>query len=146
MLSASIICFGFFSIFHFFLIYREELYSFLRRLDYAGINFLIPGSCFPPYFYFYCCEKCKKKFLLILYIFFWIGKLYLTLMSTFSFIVFICALIHGFHEPKYWRIRGAFFLILGISTSIPIFHLAFFGKYVTVFEAKPHWYFDILEE
>ena len=31
----------------------------LSRLDYAGITFLIPGSCYPPYYYFYYCEKCK---------------------------------------------------------------------------------------
>ena len=49
----------------------------------------------------------------------------------------------GFYGPKYRKIRGSLFLILGISTSIPILHLAFFGKYVVGFEKKPHlifWY------
>ena len=59
MLSAAIVCFGFSTSFHWFSIYSKELYSFLCRLDYAGITFLIPGSCYPPYFYFYYCEKCK---------------------------------------------------------------------------------------
>ena len=59
MLSAAIVCFGFSTSFHWFSIYSKELYSFLSRLDYAGITFLIPGSCYPPYFYFYYCEKCK---------------------------------------------------------------------------------------
>lgn len=59
MLSAAIVCFGFSTSFHWFSIYSKEAYSFLCRLDYAGITFLIPGSCFPPYFYFYYCEKCK---------------------------------------------------------------------------------------
>lgn len=59
MLSAAIICFGFSTSFHWFSIYSKEVYSFLCRLDYAGITFLIPGSCYPPYFYFYYCEKCK---------------------------------------------------------------------------------------
>ena len=63
MLSAAIICFGFSTSFHWFSIYSKELYSFLCRLDYAGITFLIPGSCYPPYFYFYYCEKCKKLFI-----------------------------------------------------------------------------------
>ena len=59
MLSAAIICFGFSTAFHWFSIYSKNLYSFLCRLDYAGITFLIPGSCYPPYFYFYYCEKCQ---------------------------------------------------------------------------------------
>ena len=58
MLISSIVCFGFSSSFHWFLIYSKNVYSILSRLDYAGITILIPGSCFPPYFYFYYCEKC----------------------------------------------------------------------------------------
>jgi adiponectin receptor len=58
MLSAAIVCFGCSSSFHWFSIYNKKLYSFLCRLDYAGITFLIPGSCYPPYFYFYYCELC----------------------------------------------------------------------------------------
>ena len=58
MLSAAIVCFGFSTSFHWFSIYSKNLYSILCRLDYAGITFLIPGSCYPPYFYFYFCEKC----------------------------------------------------------------------------------------
>ena len=60
MLSAAIICFGFSTSFHWFSVYGKELYSLLCRLDYAGITFLIPGSCYPPYYYFYYCERCKK--------------------------------------------------------------------------------------
>jgi len=130
MLSAAIVCFGFSTSFHWFSIYSKELYSFLCRLDYAGITFLIPGSCYPPYFYFYYCEK-------------WIGTLYLLIISTFSFIVFVCTLYPGFHGPRFRKIRGSLFLILGVSTSIPILHLAFFGKYISGFEAKPYlifWY------
>ena len=59
MLFSAIVCFGCSTSFHWFSIYGKELYSFLCRLDYAGITFLIPGSCYPPYYYFYYCEKCK---------------------------------------------------------------------------------------
>ena len=59
MLSAAIVCFGFSTSFHWFSIYSKNLYSLLCRFDYAGITFLIPGSCYPPYFYFYYCERCK---------------------------------------------------------------------------------------
>ena len=130
MLISAFICFGFSTSFHWFSIYSKELYSFLCRLDYAGITLLIPGSCYPPYFYFYYCEKV-------------IGAIYLTIISTFSFIVFVCTLYPGFHGPNFRRLRGSLFLILGVSTSIPILHLAFFGKYVKGFEEKPYlifWY------
>lgn len=59
MLSSAIGCFAFSTSFHWFSVYSKELYSFLCRLDYAGITLLIPGSCYPPYYYFYYCEKCK---------------------------------------------------------------------------------------
>ena len=59
MLFSAMICFFFSTSFHWFSIYSKELYSFLSRLDYVGITLLIPGSCFPPYYYFYYCEKCK---------------------------------------------------------------------------------------
>ena len=61
MLSAAIVCLGCSTTFHWFGIYNKKVFSFLSRLDYAGITFLIPGSCYPPYFYFYYCEKCKLK-------------------------------------------------------------------------------------
>lgn len=59
MLCSAIVCFGCSTAFHWFSVYGKDLYSFLCRLDYAGITFLIPGSCYPPYYYFYYCEKCK---------------------------------------------------------------------------------------
>ena len=63
MLTSAVVCFGFSTSFHWFSIYSKNLYSFLCRLDYAGITFLIPGSCYPPYFYFYYCEKCKYLYI-----------------------------------------------------------------------------------
>ena len=62
----------------------------------------------------------------------------MAIISTFSLIVFIVTLIPEFNSPEYRRLRGSLFLILGISTSIPILHLALFGKYVIGFESiKP---------
>ncbi len=57
--------------------------------------------------------------------------------------MFVCTLYPGFHGPNFRKLRGSLFLILGVSTSIPILHLAFFGKYINGFEAKPYlifWY------
>ena len=66
MLSAAIVCLGCSTAFHWFGIYNKKVFKFLSRLDYAGITFLIPGSCYPPYYYFYYCEKCKNIFFIII--------------------------------------------------------------------------------
>ena len=98
MLVAAIICLGCSASFHWFGIYNKKVYKFLSRLDYAGISFLVPGSCYPPYYYFYYCEKCKKFLFLILILIyrdrksiysvsinFWIFSFCLYFNSEFSF-------------------------------------------------------------
>lgn len=59
MLSASILMFTFSFTFHWWGIYTKSLYKILSCLDYSGILILISGSCYPPYYYFYYCEKSK---------------------------------------------------------------------------------------
>ena len=69
--------------------------------------------------------------------------MYLSFISIFAITVFFFTLSPDFHVPKRRRLRGTLFLTLGISTAIPILHLAFFGKYVNGFEKSPHlifWY------
>jgi adiponectin receptor len=76
MLFAAIVCLGFSASFHLFGTMSKNIYQIMSRLDYAGITFLIAGSCFPPYFYFFYCESCKNIFfnfffiILIFYSFF----------------------------------------------------------------------------
>jgi adiponectin receptor len=59
-LTSAVICLGSSAIFHWFSAHSRELHEFLNRLDYAGISILIAGSCYPPYYYFFHCEPCKK--------------------------------------------------------------------------------------
>ena len=73
MLFAAIVCLGFSASFHLFGTMSKNVYQIMSRLDYAGITFLIAGSCFPPYFYFFYCESCKNiffNFFFIIIIFF----------------------------------------------------------------------------
>ena len=86
--------------------------------------------------------KNVSHIIINIYIFYLgIRKIYLVFICTFSFIVFIYTLRPEFYTPRYRRLRGTLFLILGISTSIPMFHLIFFGKYVIGYEAKPHFFY-----
>ena len=59
MLITAIFCLGNSTIFHLFSPISKNVYSILNRLDYAGISFLITGSCFPPYYFFFYCEGCN---------------------------------------------------------------------------------------
>ena len=132
MLSAGIICLGFSFTFHLFGVYSEKLYKILSKLDYGGILFLIAGSCYPPYYFFYYCEPTFQK-------------IYLSFITIFSICVFIYSLTPSFTNPNYRKIRGIIFLTIGISTAFPILHLAFFGKStVDGFKKQPklfYWYF-----
>lgn len=58
-ITSGFICMGFSTIFHWFGAYGKKLSNFLSRFDYAGIAILIAGSCYPPYYFFYYCQKCK---------------------------------------------------------------------------------------
>ena len=132
MLSAGIICLGFSFTFHLFGVYSEKLYKILSKLDYGGILFLIAGSCYPPYYFFYYCEPTFQK-------------IYLSFITIFSICVFVYSLTPSFTNPNYRKIRGIIFLTIGISTAFPILHLAFFGKStVDGFKKQPklfYWYF-----
>ena len=132
MLSAGIICLGFSFTFHLFGVYSEKIYKILSKLDYGGILFLIAGSCYPPYYFFYYCEPTFQK-------------IYLSFITIFSICVFVYSLTPSFTNPNYRKIRGIIFLTIGISTAFPILHLAFFGKStVDGFKKQPklfYWYF-----
>lgn len=130
MLFSAILCLGCSTTFHWFGVMNSKTFKFLSRLDYSGILFLIPGSCYPPYLYFYYCDKR------------W-AVLYLFTITTSSLICMYFTLSPGFYLPEKRRLRGSMFLLLGISTAIPIFHLALFGDYVIGFHNKPYlcfWY------
>lgn len=59
MLVSAIICLGCSATFHWFCAHSPMVHDLLNRLDYAGISILIAGSCYPPYYYFFYCEKCN---------------------------------------------------------------------------------------
>lgn len=59
MILGSIFCLGCSSTYHLFMPLSKKVNAILSRLDYAGVTILIAGSCFPPYYYFFYCEKRK---------------------------------------------------------------------------------------
>ena len=57
MMIGAIICLSCSTIYHLFFVYNEKWCCKLSTLDFAGISFLISGSCFPPYYYYFYCDK-----------------------------------------------------------------------------------------
>jgi adiponectin receptor len=64
------------------------------------------------------------------------------IMYFFCSITLVLFLVPGFDRPQYRVFRGTSFVILGLSSAIPIFHLEFYTeqKYLNDFHTYP-WAF-----
>lgn len=103
-------CFTLSAVFHLYYVHSPRVAALLARLDYAGISFLIAGSCFPPYFYhFYCDIELRNS--------------YLIMIVSFSAVVFFFSMSDKFASTEYIQLRGSIFVALGLSTTIPFIHL-----------------------
>lgn len=110
-IAGAILCLLCSSIFHLFSAYSPKVQSFLSRLDYGGISFLICGSTFPPVLYGFACTTYIK----------WI---YLSVIGSLCLLAFISTLIPGGELPKYRKIRAFVYIGAGLSAGIPAFHAA----------------------
>jgi len=116
MIFGAIFCLTCSTVFHLFSCHGEKVNGILNRIDYAGISILISGSCYPPYFYFFYCSTFFSIF-------------YISFITLFSVVVFICSLKPDFNSPAKRKLRGTLFLCLGVSTAVPFLHILFFGQY-----------------
>jgi len=115
-LFGAIFCLSCSTIFHLFCCHNEKLFHVLNQIDYAGISILIASSCYPPFVYMFYCSSFFSIF-------------YISLITIFSVIVFICSLIYDFNSPQRRTLKGTLFLCLGLSTAIPFIHIIFFKHY-----------------
>ena len=113
-LISAILCLTFSATYH-LIGCVSKTYRILSRFDYGGISLLVAGSCFPPYYYFFYCEK---KFCIF----------YLIFISIFGITTFCLSLTNNFNSPKMRGFRGKLFLIFGITAGIPIIHLRIVGN------------------
>ena len=114
IIHCAILCFIFSASFHSIGIINEKVHDILNRFDYGGISILIAGSCYPPYYYLFYYETTFKY-------------LYLIEVTVFGLGTFLYSLTDDFNKPKRRTLRGTIFLVFGLSTGIPILHMAFFG-------------------
>lgn len=131
MLISAILCLSFSTQYHILGVISKKINSFSSRFDYGGISLLIAGSCYPPYYYFFHCDNIFKS-------------IYLCFITIFALCVFFYSLTSDFYLPTRRTFRGILFLILGLSTAIPVFHLIFLNKTITGFMEGPrliYWYF-----
>ena len=109
---AALCCFSMSTFFHWFSWCNDKANSFLSRLDYSGISFLIAGSWMPPYFYsFYWDETIVFAYA------------YSILIFSICGIAFAITLLPKFDTPRFKKHRAIIYIIAGIWTAIPCFHL-----------------------
>ena len=110
-MCCAIVCFGFSSSFHLMTAHSEWSLKLFSRLDYSGISILIAGSSFPPILYGYdCCPTIKY--------------VYLSLIIFFCSTSFVVTLLPNSDQPKYRRLRGILFIIVGLLAGAPAIHAA----------------------
>ena len=114
IIHTAILCFIFSSSFHSIGTINERYHDILNRFDYGGISLLISGSCYPPYYYFFYYSNGFKYF-------------YLIEITVFGIGTFLYSLTDDFNKPNKRTLRGTIYLIFGLSTGIPVLHMAFFG-------------------
>mmetsp|Transcript_12321 Transcript_12321/g.12336 ORF Transcript_12321/g.12336 Transcript_12321/m.12336 type:complete len:312 (-) Transcript_12321:32-967(-) len=108
LVSASV-CLGCSTLYHLFKAHSLTLNLFMSRLDYAGISFLIAGSCFPAFYYtFYCREA-----------FIWI---YLVGISVAAIVTFVLSLTPQFQRADLIWLRALAFIVLSSLGAIPAVH------------------------
>ncbi len=97
------------TIYHLFTNISLNVKAYLRRLDYASINFLISGTTISFSFYgFYCDPDSIRTFCAI--------------SITTSILLFALSLTETFHER--WRVtKVVLYGASGISAALPIFTL-----------------------
>lgn len=86
------------------------VYQVFNRLDFAGINILISGSCFPPLYYAFYCS-------------FDIAVFYLKLICTGGCILFVVSFFPWLHRVENTKIKAFLFGGFGASFAIPLAHL-----------------------
>ena len=72
---------------------------------------------------------------------------YLSLITAFGIGTFIYSLTDDFNKPQRRCLRGTLYLIFGLCTSVPILHMAFFGKYIEGYSddiTLLNWYLEEL--
>ena len=115
IIHSAILLFIFSASFHSIGTINEKYHDILNRFDYGGISLLISGSCYPPYYYFFYYSNTFKYF-------------YLTEITVLGIGTFLYSLTDDFNKPQKRTLRGIIFLVFGLCTGIPIFHMAFFGN------------------
>jgi adiponectin receptor len=91
--------------------HSERASKFFSKLDYGGISILIAGSTFPLIQYAFSCYTT-------------IRYLYVTLITVFCSISFIVTMLPNADIPKYRKLRGILFIIVGLLAGVPIAHAA----------------------
>ncbi|CAI5737038.1 unnamed protein product [Peronospora destructor] len=122
-MASAVICLTCSAVFHLMFVVSRSAFTFLSRLDYAGITILIAGSFYPMIYYSFYCHP-------------WLRSAYLVSISTMAALTFTVALMPIFSTPRFLVARTCIFLALGFFGFVPVTHLVWhfglFDPHVTV--------------
>jgi len=113
-LTSAVFCLGCSALFHTLCCYSCEVNEHLASLDYCGICFLIMGSSYSGIYYGFACDEVR-----------WLRNLWMTYFTVSCTGTMIMLLHPMFKAPKFRPFRGWLFVILGLSTGMWMFWLAF---------------------
>ncbi|CAI5742709.1 unnamed protein product [Peronospora destructor] len=86
-MASAVICLTCSAVFHLMFVVSRSAFTFLSRLDYAGITILIAGSFYPMIYYSFYCHP-------------WLRSAYLVSISTMAALTFTVALMPIFSTPS----------------------------------------------
>lgn len=114
--SSAIVCLGVSAYYHLFQIHSKRVKSIMQRLDFGGICFLIAGSSYSPIIYNLACSQEFKA-----------RHFFTVLITVSSILTFIACMTPAMSTPKLLPYRALMFVLLGLSSSIPLFYISIAG-------------------
>ncbi len=120
-------CFSGSWIYHTVSNHSDEVHALFNKIDYVGIILLISGSIGPSLFYGLYCHPH-------------LFQAYVTMIAVFSSSLFMVIVLERFRTPEWRSTRSLMFVLLGLSSIVPVFHgLLNFGYDKVVVEMSL-WY------
>eukprot|EP01135_Chromosphaera_perkinsii_P010930 Nk52_evm14s2284 gene=Nk52_evmTU14s2284 len=102
----AMLCLMFSTLFHTCFVHSPRVFAVFSRLDYAGIAFLISGSCYPIFYYAFACMTMWRDI--------WLGAI-----TVFGTACIIVSCFPKFDKPQYRTTRMFLFLSMGLSSVVP---------------------------
>ncbi len=114
------------SLFHIMHNHSKDVGLIFCRLDYSGIAFLITGSCVPAYYYGFYCTSIART-------------IHISIVLILCVVCIAICFKNEFYAPKYRVFRYILFVLFGLYSVIPFFHIFIREGYAVSTQAYGLW-------